>query len=176
MGFSWIYEGSAWVFGDDIGVDGDLMPLKFALTRETDPNILRQHLFVGVDPEFPRKYRPGDIVVGGRRFAQGNPHVQGLLGLRGAGLGLAAESIPNASLRNCVNAGLPTLPACEGLRNHVRAGERLRVDFSTGEVCNLSSGWAKTYEPLNRQLRSIIAIGGWREHFRRRLVNGVAPG
>jgi 3-isopropylmalate/(R)-2-methylmalate dehydratase small subunit len=169
MGFSWIYEGGAWVFGDDIGVDGDLMPLKFALTRETDPEILRQHLFAGVDPEFPRKYRPGDIIVGGRRFAQGNPHIQGLLGLQGAGLALVAESIPNGSLRNCVNAGLPTLPACAGIRDQVQTGDRLRVDFSTGEVRNLSSGWSTTYEPLKQQLRDIIAIGGWREHFRRRL-------
>lgn len=175
MGFSWVYEGSAWLFGDDVGIDGDLMPLKFALMRETDPEILRRHLFAGIDPDFPQKCRPGDIVVGGRRFAQGNPHIQGLLGLRGAGLALVAESIPSASLRNSVNAGVPTLPACAGIRNHVRTGERLRVDFSTGEVRNLSSGWIASYEPLNRQLRDIVAIGGWREHFRNRLAQNDGP-
>lgn len=170
MTFKWTYEGTAWVFGDDIGVDGDLMPLQYALTRETDPDVLRRHLFAGRDPEFAAKCRPGDIIVAGKRFAQGNPHIQGLLGIRAAGLGLLAESIPSGSLRNAVNAGVPFLTGCHGITLRVTSGDRLRVDFQSGEVTNASSGWVVTYPPLQQQLCAIIEGGGWREHFRQRLM------
>ena len=51
----WIYKGKCWKFGDNLGIDGDVMPLRFALERELDKNILRDHLMAGVDPDFPQK-------------------------------------------------------------------------------------------------------------------------
>ena len=90
---NWIYRGRCWKFGDNIGIDGDMMPLRFALERETDPMVLRDHLMSGIDPEFAKKVAPGDIVVGGRRFGQGNPHIQGFLGIRGHSLGLVAVGL-----------------------------------------------------------------------------------
>jgi 3-isopropylmalate/(R)-2-methylmalate dehydratase small subunit len=165
---AWIREGAAWVFGDDIGVDGDLMPLSFALGRETDSQVLRHHIFAGIDKSFAGRCRPGDLIVAGRRFGQGNPHIQGFLGLKGAGLSLVAESVPSGSLRNCINAGLATLPNCPGVR--VATGDRLRVDYASGVVENLTTGWCASYPPLKPELLAIIAAGGWREHFGRRLA------
>ncbi|MCZ6453897.1 MAG: 3-isopropylmalate dehydratase, partial [Alphaproteobacteria bacterium] len=112
---NWVYKGKCWKFGDNLGIDGDVMPLRFALERELDPTILRDHLMAGVDPEFPNKISPGDIIVAGKRFGQGNPHIQGFLGIVGHGLGLVAESIPRGSFRNAINAGLPFLAGCEGV-------------------------------------------------------------
>ena len=169
--FDWCLEGRAWVFGDDIGVDGDLMPLRFALERETRPEVLAEHVFSGIDPGFAGRAAPGDIVVAGTRFAQGNPHVQGLLGLRGAGLGLLAESIPSGSYRNAVNAGLRFLPRCPGVRTRVADGDRLRVDFRLGTVDNLVSGERLSYAPIPGPLLDIVARGGWAAHFRERLAS-----
>ena len=70
-----VFHGKCWKFGDNVGIDGDMMPLEFAIKRETNPDVLRDFLMTGLDPEFPRKVRPGDIIVAGRRFAQGNPHI-----------------------------------------------------------------------------------------------------
>ena len=109
----WIYQGKCWKFGDNLGIDGDVMPLRFALERELDPVVLRDHLMAGVDPEFPQKVSPGDIIVAGKRFGQGNPHIQGFLGIMGHGLGLVVETIPRGSFRNAINAGLPFLSGCE---------------------------------------------------------------
>ena len=78
--------------GEAVAVDGDLMPLRFALSRETRLEVLREFAATGIDPEFPKKASPGDIIVGGRRFAQGNPHIQGFIGIRANALGLVAES------------------------------------------------------------------------------------
>ena len=167
---NWTYRGRCWKFGDNLGIDGDVMPLRFALERELDPMILRDHLMAGVDPEFPGKVSPGDVIVAGKRFGQGNPHIQGFLGIKGHQLGLVVESIPRGSFRNAINAGLPFLPGCEGVTGEVETGDDLVVNFETGELRNLSRGTISHYRPLDAQLRSIIAVGGWRANLEKRLA------
>ena len=78
---NWVYKGRCWKCGDNLGIDGDVMPLRIALERELDPAVLRPHLMAGVDPDFPSKISPRDIIVAGKRFGQGNPHIQGFLGI-----------------------------------------------------------------------------------------------
>lgn len=168
--FSWVVRGRAWVFGHNVAVDGDLMPLEFALRRETDPEVLRHHLFAQLDPGLAAQFHPGDIVVAGRRFAQGNPHIQGLLGLRGAGLGLVAESVPGGSFRNAVSAGLRMLPRAEGATSEATTGDALEVDFRTGLFRNLTRGTERRWPPLPPALQDIIAAGGWEASFRQRLA------
>ena len=165
-----VFEGSAWVLGHDIALDGELMALKFALARETDPQVLRHHIFEGLDPTLAKKIEPGDLVVTGRRFAHGNPHIQGLIGLQGAGIGLICESIHSGAHRCAINAGLPFLPKCPGIADETEIGDRLRTDFKTGEVHNLTKGTSHRFEPLPAQLLAIIANGGWLPTFRQRLA------
>ena len=166
---SWIYRGRCWKFGDNLGIDGDIMPLRFALARELDPMILRDHLMAGIDPEFPGKVSPGDVIVAGKRFGQGNPHIQGFLGIAGHKLGLVAESIPRGSFRNAINAGLPFLTGCEGVVDDTETGDDLEVNFETGEFRNLSRDITRHYRPLDAQLRNIIAAGGWHANLEKRL-------
>ena len=157
----WIYQGKCWKFGDNLGIDGDVMPLRFALERELDPMVLRDHLMAGVDPEFPQKVSPGDIIVAGKRFGQGNPHIQGFLGIMGHGLGLVVETIPRGSFRNAINAGLPFLSGCEKITDDVETGDTLEVNFKTGDFRNLSRDIVRQFKPLEAQLMSIIEAGGW---------------
>jgi 3-isopropylmalate/(R)-2-methylmalate dehydratase small subunit len=169
------YRGRCWKFGDGIGVDGDLMPLEFAMQRETRMEVLAPHTMKGVDPGFASKAKPGDIMVGGKRFAQGNPHIQGLLGIAGLKLGLVVESIPRGSLRNAVNAGVPILPHCPDVTKHVETGDELEVDFATGRFRNLTRGEELAFAPLEPALREIIAIGGWRPALERRIAAMARP-
>jgi 3-isopropylmalate/(R)-2-methylmalate dehydratase small subunit len=165
-----VFKGRCWVFGDNVGVDGDLMPLRFAVARETRLEVLREHAMTGLDPDLPKRIRPGDVVVGGRRFAQGNPHIQGLLGLKALGVGLVVESIQRGSLRNAVNAGVPLLPACPGVSAEAATGDLVEVDFNTGVFRNLSRGTVRNYEALPAQLLDVVRAGGWEASFRRRLA------
>jgi 3-isopropylmalate/(R)-2-methylmalate dehydratase small subunit len=167
---NWVYKGKCWKFGDNLGIDGDVMPLRFALERELDPTILRDHLMAGVDPEFPNRVSSGDIIVAGKRFGQGNPHIQGFLGIVGHGLGLVAESIPRGSFRNAINAGLPFLADCEGVTDDVETGDDLEVDFLTGEFTNLSRNVTRQFQPLDAQLQAIIEAGGWRANMEKRIA------
>jgi 3-isopropylmalate/(R)-2-methylmalate dehydratase small subunit len=166
----WIYRGRCWRFGDNLGIDGAIMPLRFALSRETDPIVLRDFLMSEIDPDFAKKVKPGDIIVGGRRFGQGNPHIQGFLGIRGHGLGLVAESIPRGSFRNVINAGVPFLAPCPDVTKTCETGDELEVNFATGLFRNLTRGEDHQYMPIETELREIIAIGGWEEHVKNRLA------
>ena len=170
----WIYQGKCWKFGDNLGIDGDVMPLRFALERELDPMVLRDHLMAGVDPEFPQKVSPGDIIVAGKRFGQGNPHIQGFLGIMGHGLGLVVETIPRGSFRNAINAGLPFLSGCEKITNDVETGDTLEVNFQTGDFRNLSRDIKRQFKPLYTQLMAIIEAGGWHANLEKRLAKLAA--
>lgn len=166
----WIYKGKCWKFGDNLGIDGDVMPLRFALERELDPEVLKPYLMAGVDPDFANQVSPGDIIVAGKRFGQGNPHIQGFLGIVGHELGLVVESTPRGSFRNAINAGLPFLNGCEGVTNDVETGDDLEVDFKTGEFKNLTRGITRQFQPLDAQLQAIIEAGGWRPALEQRLA------
>lgn len=166
----WLYRGRCWKFGDNVGIDGDMMPLEFALKRELDPEVLKPHFMCGLDPEFPKKVQPGDLIVAGRRFGQGNPHIQGFIGLRAHGLGLVAESIPRGSFRNAINAGVPFLTQCAGVTQRVESGDDIEVDFQTGRFVNHTRGATLEFAPLDRQLLEIIALGGWKPAVQARIA------
>ncbi|MEP4377701.1 MAG: 3-isopropylmalate dehydratase [Alphaproteobacteria bacterium] len=171
---NWIYRGRCWKVGDNIGVDGDLMPLRFAMQRETDPDVLRPYFMEGYDPEMQKQVAPGDILVAGKRFAQGNPHIQGLIGIQANGLGLVVESIPHSSFRMAVNAGLPFLPRCPGVTAACENGDNLEVDFASGLFRNLTHETEIQYDPLPSKLLETIALGGWKPMVARRVAEARA--
>lgn len=171
-----VLEGRAWVYGHNLAVDGEIMPFRFTKERETDPEVLKHHVLAGVDPDFAARAQPGDLLVAGRRFGHGNPHIYGYLGMQGLGIGLLTESIPRGSYRNAIAAGVPLLPICPEITAQVQRGERLRVDFGSGQVALLDRGRTLQYAPLAPFLLEIILLGGAREWLRRQVVSqATAP-
>tara|TARA_Y100000590_G_scaffold269362_1_gene302484 strand:- start:1426 stop:1935 length:510 start_codon:yes stop_codon:yes gene_type:complete len=164
-----IFKGKCWKFGDNLGIDGDIMPLRYALDRELDPKILKEHLMVNIDKNFAKNVSPGDIIVAGKRFGQGNPHIQGFLGIKGHELGLVAESIPRGSFRNAINEGVPFLTNCLNISKKVITGDMLEVNFETGLFINITKKQQFNFEPLEKKLLQIIEIGGWKKNFVNRL-------
>ncbi len=165
----WTYKGKCWKFGHDLHIDGEIMPLRFVRERETRPEVLAQHVMEGIDPEFPKKVKPGDILVAGKRFAQGNPHAQGLRGIKALGLGLIAEWIPRGAYRNCVLAGVPTIPKCPNILDYVNQGDLLEVNFKTGLIKNLTTGKDLTGTPMPAFLLEIVGAGGSTPHLQQQL-------
>lgn len=173
---NFVYQGKCWKFGDNLAVDADLTKKEFASSRETRLEVLRDFVMCGIDPDFHKKAKPRDIVVAGRRFAQGNPHIQGLLGLKSLDLGFVCESIPRGSYRNAINAGVPFLTHCWGVPRECETGDDLRVDFATGTFENLTRGTKKQYAPIPAVLLEKIAIGGWEKVVAQRIATMRAQG
>ncbi len=157
---NWIFRGRAHKFSDGVPLDDGFIPFRLAIGRVTDPQKLIPHLFEDVYQGFADRASAGDIVVGGADFASGKPHAQGFIALQAMGVGMICESMPYNSLRAGVSSGLAFMTGCEGISDLFENGDGIEVDFVSGHVKNLTSGKSRTYAPLDRNLREIIAAGG----------------
>nr|WP_306266090.1 hypothetical protein [Pararhizobium sp. IMCC3301] len=157
---NWIYRGQAHKFGDGVPLDDGFIPFRLAIGRVTDPDKLILHLFEDIRPGFAERANAGDVVVGGADFASGKPHAQGFIALQAMGIGVICENMPYNSLRAGISSGLALMTECKGVSDLFEDGDGIEVDFATGRVENLASGESRTYPPLDRNLRDIIAVGG----------------
>ena len=155
-----VFKGRCWKFGDNIMNDGGLMPLRFVTEQEWNLDVLKNHCMELVDSEFPRSAKPGDILVAGKRFGHGNPHIQGFLGLKGLGVGLITESMPRGAFRVAVNAGVYVLPHCPNVTKFVEKDDFLAVNFANGKIVNISRGKSMVVEYIPEILLEIIREGG----------------
>ena len=162
-----IMKGKCWKFGDNLSTDGDILPRRMI---DRDAQSFKDYLMTGVDPEFPKKVQPGDIIVAGKRFGHGNPHRWGFLAMKEIGVGLIAESVARGSYRNSVTYGVPLLPAVEDITKKVNQGDELEVNFRTGEIKDLTTGKIITTEPLPEPLLEIIEAGGQVAFLKRKLA------
>jgi 3-isopropylmalate/(R)-2-methylmalate dehydratase small subunit len=163
------WRGRAWTFGHELALDDDVMALRFTLLRETNGDVLRAHLLERLDPEFGRAARPGDLIVAGRRFGHGNPHIPAFIAMRALGVGLLTESMPRGTLRNAVYMGVPILPACPGLLEQIGPGDTLTVDFEAGVVVNVTRGTTRRFPPLAAPVLDMLRQGGVRDYFKAQL-------
>src|SRR6185437_5828664 len=136
VGAALIFEGRCWKFGDNIPTDL-ITPthIMFKSAREMAAFVLE-----GLNPEFPRKVRPGDILVAGRNFGCSSGRALAAKALQATGIGaVVSELFARTFYRNGHEIGLPLLEAA-GIQDLVHDGDMLRVDIREGAVTNLASG------------------------------------
>lgn len=121
-------KGLVWKFGNDIDTDV-IIPGKYLRTK--DMQVFAAHAMEGVDPEFSKKAKPGDIIVAGDNFGCGSSREQAPLALKHAGIAcIVAKSFARIFFRNAINVGLPLMEAdveCD-------EGDEIEVDLLKGEV------------------------------------------
>jgi 3-isopropylmalate/(R)-2-methylmalate dehydratase small subunit len=162
MSISWHSKGHAHVLGDNIAHDGGVIPFRFITSRITDPDEIIAHLFDEVDPTLKERLKPGDFIVAGKNFLCGKAHNNGLIGLKTLGIGILCESMPYRSFRAATGLALPMMIQCEGISHAVHDGDEIEVDFTTGEVANLTTGDRHTYKPMAPDVRAMVEQGGMR--------------
>ncbi|HEY8486066.1 MAG TPA: 3-isopropylmalate dehydratase small subunit [Limnochordales bacterium] len=145
-----VLEGRVHKFGDHIDTDV-IIPGPYL--TQSDPAFLAQHCMEGIDPDFPRRARPGDVVVAGRDFGTGSSREHAVLALKGLGIAaVVAESFARIFYRNAINLGLPVVTAPEAARA-ARDGDRVRIDLDRGTVeVNGQVFPAAPFPPLLQQL------------------------
>ena len=158
-----VLHGRAWTFGDDISTD-QIAPGRLFHLR-TDLPELAKHVLEDENPEFARRLKPGDFVVGGRNFGLGSSreHAPRIIKLAGAGAVLA-QSFARIFFRNAINVGLPAL-TCD--TSAIEQWDELEVDLTAGEVRDLTRSIALPFAPLPPVMLKILSDGGLVEHFRR---------
>ncbi len=151
-----IIEGRALVVGDDVDTDA-IIPARYLVT--TNPAELGRHCLEGLDPGFPGRIRPGDILMAGTNFGCGSSREHAVLALRGAGVAcVVAKSFARIFFRNATNLGFP-LVECPGL-GKVGEGHHLAVDLGKGLVRDLTSGRVFEAIPLPDFILGVLDAGG----------------
>jgi len=153
-----VIRGRAWKFGDNIDTD-IIIPFKYK-ARTIDPQELAQHVMEGIDPSFPKKVRPGDIIVAGRNFGCGSSREQAPLAIKAAGIAaVVAESFARIFFRNAINIGLPAIEV-KGISEKTDDGDVFEIDLYQGIVKNLSKGLTFKATPMPNMLMEILKEGG----------------
>jgi len=152
--------GRVWKFGDSINTDL-IIPGRYLRTREM--KIFAAYAMEGVDPEFAKKVKPGDIIVAGTNFGYGSSREQAPLALKHAGVScIIAKSFARIFFRNAINIGLPLLEADIDCQE----GDIIKVDLLKGEVVVPEKGIFKGNK-LPDFLLEIITDGGLVAHRKR---------
>jgi 3-isopropylmalate/(R)-2-methylmalate dehydratase small subunit len=149
------FAGKVWKFGDDINTD--LVIPNFAVLMSVDEQL--EHCFSANRPGWVGEVESGDVLVVGRNFGVGSARNIGAI-FHALGIsGIVAESFNGLGLRNCINAGMPSLP-CAGVFDLFEEGQVAKVDWTTGAVRNSSTGAKLLGKPIPPQLQFIIQSGG----------------
>jgi 3-isopropylmalate/(R)-2-methylmalate dehydratase small subunit len=159
-------KAPAIMFGNNIDTDV-ILPGKYLIL--VDPNELGKHALESLDTEFVAKAKDGVILVGGRNFGCGSSREQAPLALKYSGVKcVIADSFARIFFRNAINIGLPVLE-CKGIRDAVKTGHILAVDFEAGKIENTSNGIKFQVDKLPPFILEILADGGLIENLRRKM-------
>lgn len=157
-----IITGHVYCCGDNI-VAYDILPLERKTTGGMDRNFLGQYALEGIDPEFAAKARSGEynVVIGGINFGGGAKSIEHPVhALLGANIEVViAKSMARYFFRNAINNGLPVV-TCDNVTEFFKTGDEIRIDLSTAEIENLTTGQKISGVPLDDQARSILEVGG----------------
>jgi 3-isopropylmalate/(R)-2-methylmalate dehydratase small subunit len=123
---------NVWKYGDNINTDM-LFPGKYTYTCSTAEEI-RPHLLEDLDPDFPARVQPGDMIFAGKNFGCGSSREQPALGLKSVGIqAIVAESFARIFYRAAINQGL-LLIACPEAVQAYRQGDAVTMDAPGGTL------------------------------------------
>ena len=149
-------SGKAWKFGDNVDTD-QIIPARYLVT--SDPGELGKHCMEDADPEFARKVRVGDVLVGERNFGCGYSREHAPIAIKAAGVSaVIAGSYARIFYRNAINLGLPLFETPDASR--IERGDALEINPMTGEIKNLTRNETYRATPLPPFAQEIMAAGG----------------
>ena len=122
-------KGTIFKFHNDLDTDQIIASQYLHL-----PNLeeMKEHAFESLDPDFPKKVKPGDFVVGGENFGCGSSREQAPGVLKALGVqAIVAKSFARIFYRNAINIGLPVI-VCKELPDEVKTGDTMELSMSDG--------------------------------------------
>jgi len=152
-----IFEGRVWKFPDNVDTD-IIIPAKYL--NIVDPKELSKYCMEGIDPEFSKKVKKGDIIVAGKNFGCGSSREHAPACIKALGISVVlAESFARIFFRNAINIGLPIMKV-ERISEFTSNGDILIVNFDKGEVINLTKNIKLKGYTFPDFMKEIIKEGG----------------
>lgn len=165
-----IITGRVWKFGDDIDTDA-IIPARYLNT--SDPAELAGHCLEDADPDFPKKVKPGDIIVAGKNFGCGSSREHAPLAIKGAEIeAVVAASFARIFYRNAFNIGLPIFESPDAAAR-IREGDRVRIDSAGGLIYNLTLDEEYRATAIPPFMAEILAAGGLINQIRAQVKDNV---
>jgi 3-isopropylmalate/(R)-2-methylmalate dehydratase small subunit len=150
-------KGKAWKFGDNIDTDL-IIPARYLNT--SDPEELAKHCMEDADPEWVRKMKKGDFIVGGENFGCGSSREHAPIAIKAAGVSaVIAKSFARIFYRNAINIGLPILESNEAA-DKIKEGDEVEVNLESGEIKDLTKNQSFKAQPFPEFMQKIIDAGG----------------
>ncbi|MCK4352676.1 3-isopropylmalate dehydratase small subunit [candidate division WOR-3 bacterium] len=155
-----ILKGKVWKFGDSISTDL-ICPGRYFHLRSNLPE-LAKHVLEDADPDFAKKMKKGDFVVGGKNFGLGSSreHAPTIIKIAGVSAVLA-KSFARIFYRNAINVGLPLLE-CD--TSQIDEGDELEIDLLQGIIEDKTKQIKLTTSSLPKAMLNILNDGGLVAH------------
>ncbi len=157
-------QGRAVLLGDNINTDFIISGrYKFSIT---DMKELAKHIMEDIDPEFPKKLRPGEsIIVAGENFGMGSSREQAPLVIKESGIvAVIAKSFARIFYRNGFNIGLPLIQADT---SRIKEQDELSVDFDNSVLKDATQDFSCGIQPLSAVMQKLLADGGIINHLKK---------
>jgi len=150
-------KGRAHCFGADVNTDV-IIPARYLTT--TDPSELAKHCMEAVDPDFPGRVQPGDIMVAGANFGSGSSREHAPVAIKGCGIAcVVASGFARIFYRNAINVGLPIIE-CPDIVKLTEDGDELEIDLAAGKVNNITKGASAGSQPFPDFMQVLLEAGG----------------
>jgi 3-isopropylmalate/(R)-2-methylmalate dehydratase small subunit len=161
-------EGKAWIFGKNIDTD-QIYPGIYV--EQTELEEIKKHAMAGSsEPNLAKEFTPGDIIITGTNFGCGSSREHAAMTLKAIGVGaVIAESFGRIFFRNAINLGIPAI-TCKDIGSFAKKGDKLAVDFATGEIKNLTQNTTTKAEPFSEYVFNILQSGGIKPMIRAQLT------
>lgn len=156
-------QGMVFKYGDNVDTDV-IIPARYLNT--SDPKELAKYCMEDIDPSFVKEVNTGDIMVADKNFGCGSSREHAPIAIKAAGVScVIAKSFARIFFRNAINIGLPILE-CEEAVEGIRKGDKVAVDFTTGEITNITTGNTYKAQPFPGFMQKIIEANGLVEYVR----------
>ena len=150
-------KGTIFKFHNDLDTD-QIIASQYLLLPNLDE--MKGHTFESLDPDFAKKVKPGDFVVGGENFGCGSSREQAPGVLKALGVqAVIAKSFARIFFRNAINIGLPIIE-CPEAAKAIEAGDEVEIDFDSGKIYDRTKGTEFKGQPFPEFMQKLIAAGG----------------
>ena len=151
------YKGTAHKVGEHIDTDA-IIPARFLVT--SDAKELGANCMAGLEPDWVKRVKPGDIMVAGRNFGCGSSREHAPIAILGAGMPVViGHSFARIFYRNAFNMGLLLLEIGDDV-NKIKDGDKLEVSPEEGVIKNLTTGETIKVPALSPVMQNLIDKGG----------------
>ena len=114
-----------------------------------------------IDPDFAKKVKPGDVIVGGYNFGSGSSREHAPLAIKASGVSLViAKSFARIFFRNAVNIGLLTVESAQ-IADEIAKNDVLSV--GNGKIKDITTGKSYDLPPIDDYVKNILESGGLME-------------